>query len=232
MQSQRENAHWGGRDCVNAKNGGVLYLGEAQNADIRLYRAGDSQILEVIDNTESPTSSRVKTEASSSKSTQETPTSTLEIQPSTGSPSSNKSTQSKTYLGVYKTLTYQHSRHPPGTTLSIYGTARVHRYNVNSHWRSSPPLQTNSLPPARIHQNRQSPMGVVGIGRREEKGIICPRHELWDRDQLLKELSIIVVSILACQLTISVDDGGSILSQPDFFLFHFVFYLFSPPDRG
>ena len=62
-----------------------VYLSEAQNVVIRLYCAGDSRILELIDGTESPASSRVKKEASSSKSIQETLqllvplTSTLEI---------------------------------------------------------------------------------------------------------------------------------------------------------
>jgi len=45
-----------------------VYLGEAQNVVISLYRAGDSGILEEIGGTGSPASSRAREEASSSKS--------------------------------------------------------------------------------------------------------------------------------------------------------------------
>ena len=79
-----------------------LYLGEGQNVPTTLCNAGDSQILNVIGDSEYPPLVPGKKQASSSKSIQGTPrpslppTSRLEIQLTTGPPSSNKSTQSKT----------------------------------------------------------------------------------------------------------------------------------------
>ena len=101
-----------------------------------------------------PASSWVKNEASSSQLIQETPQLlllpilTLEIQPATGPPSSNKSTQSKPASGYMKTplltvtLPYQHSSHLSSTTLSISRNAEVHRYNEHPRQHSSPALQT------------------------------------------------------------------------------------------
>ena len=96
-----------------------VYLGEAHNA-VWLFRAGDSGILGVIGSVKpnTPASAQVKNVASSSKSIQEIlrpllpPTLTLEIQPTTGPPSSNKLTQPKSASGNMKPLANSNTRLP------------------------------------------------------------------------------------------------------------------------
>jgi len=105
---QRHNSKDGGIEQMpstvemNASALGTeLYLGGGQNVATSLCNAGDSQILKVIGDSEYPPLVPGEKQASSSKSIQVIPrpslppTSRLEIQPTTGPPSSNKSTQSK-----------------------------------------------------------------------------------------------------------------------------------------
>ena len=69
------------------------------------------------------------------------------------------------YLGVYETplltvtLTYQHSSHPPAPPFLFPETQEcIATTNIRAG-TLHPNVKPNSLPPPRIHPNRQSPMG-------------------------------------------------------------------------
>ncbi|CAZ83056.1 unnamed protein product [Tuber melanosporum] len=128
--------------------------GEAQNVVVHLRCAGYSQILEVIGDTEYP---RLAPGEKRSLLIKVDPGDPINLTTSHGDASNATDEWSfveqrinsiQADLGVYETplltvkLAYQHSNHPPNTTLSIAKTAKVHRYNEHSHWHSSPALKT------------------------------------------------------------------------------------------
>jgi len=147
-----------------------VYLGEAQNVEVRLCGAGDSRILEVIGETEYPRLVPGEKRSLLIKVDPGNPTALTATHINARDPTDDWSAVEQQInsiqadLGVYETplitvtLAYQHSSHPPGTILSISRTAGVHRYNEHSRWHSSPALQTklfasreNSPKPAATH---------------------------------------------------------------------------------
>jgi len=147
-----------------------VYLGEAQNVVVHLRRAGDSRILEVIGETEYPRLVPGEKRSLLIKVDPGNPPTLTTARGNARDPTDDWSTVEQQInsiqadLGVYETplltvtLTYQHSSHPPSTTLSISRTAGVDRYNEHSRWHSSPTLQTklftspeNSPKPAVTH---------------------------------------------------------------------------------
>lgn len=131
-----------------------VYLGEAQNVVVHLRCAGDSRILEVIGDTEYPRLVPGEKRSLLIKVDPGNPPTLTTARGNARDPIDDWSTVEQQInsiqadLGVYETplltvtLTYQHSSHPPSTTLSISRTAGVDRYNEHSRWHSSPTLQT------------------------------------------------------------------------------------------
>ncbi|KAG0633533.1 hypothetical protein HOY80DRAFT_1104625 [Tuber brumale] len=195
-------------------------LGEAQNVVVHLRRAGDSQILEVIGDTEYPRLVPGEKRSLLIKVDPGEPINLTTCHDDASNPTDDWSfveqqiNSIQADLGVYETplltvkLTYQHSHHHPTTTLSIAKTAKVHRYNEHSHWRSSPALQTELF--ASPENSPKRPITHEEYVYRVRSQKAASMHS--NPDRALSEIQAICASVRRAEVRVDLHDISRELS--------------------